>query len=707
MSAPSRLFLDFECEYDSVRTIKKMTLRQYLAAAPVIGCAVAEDDEAPVWFSADSTDWPGFVEELARRAADPSTVFVAHNAAFDIRVQRFGWTRKYGPISVPQPHRVHCSLEMSMAAFPCQPGGYALASLARTLNLGMEKLKMPWHGAPQADWDRYCCGDVELCRRVYRMSYPRLHADEVRVAELANAARELYFEVSDTAVSAAMTDFSTVAGESVAAAVATLGEGGEQAYGFDGEVVRSVKPQTLKKMLVESLGFSTQSISFKKINPEKLRQAPDAAKVLKDTERANKALSHKRRVRVFSNVETVDAELGYYRAHTGRFSSPSVGKGLNLHNIPKRDKRLAKVIRTMFRLPDGLVAVRGDLANVEYRGECWLTDCEHGFRLFDANPFADPYLGFGNNATGRTFTRADAIRQAFKAAVLGYGYLMGLPRAIEEMLKTLADPANGVSEADLAAVVAAQGWLPPKKPFFTAAVTKTRAPLTVATAVYHLRDRFHAIHPEFKRLAIWLERLANMSLGTLEPQRLLDEMYTVVGAPDPNKILVTWDTSFGPDVKTLRVRCGSWGAPTITWRDLQMAVTPNGGACLHAMHEKKGLRPLTANLLIENVVQSWARNALCAGQLELERRGFPYQLSVHDEIMLIVPQEPKAILAAKQALVDVFGPGNKLGYDWAVLIDPKEINVSKTLYEIDMNKLMPEWWEKLAAGDPKTLEVLP
>ena len=31
-------------------------------------------------------------------------------------------------------------------------------------------------------------------------------------------------------------------------------------------------------------------------------------------------------------MDLVPCELGYFRPHTGRFSSPSVGKGLNLHN---------------------------------------------------------------------------------------------------------------------------------------------------------------------------------------------------------------------------------------------------------------------------------------------------------------------------------------------------------------------------------------
>jgi hypothetical protein len=107
------------------------------------------------------------------------------------------------------------------------------------------------------------------------------------------------------------------------------------------------------------------------------------------------------------------------------------------------------------------------------------------------------------------------------------------------------------------------------------------------------------------------------------------------------------------------------------------------------MHSSKGYRPLTKNVIIENVTQSAARNALCAGQLQLRDEGYHYQLSVHDEVLLVVPRRAEDVRRAREALLRVFGPGNSLGYEWAVVIDPSEINVSQSLYEeeTDWNNL--------------------
>jgi hypothetical protein len=131
----------------------------------------------------------------------------------------------------------------------------------------------------------------------------------------------------------------------------------------------------------------------------------------------------------------------------------------------------------------------------------------------------------------------------------------------------------------------------------------------------------------------------------------------------------------------------------------------------------KGYRAFKPTLAIENVVQSAARNGTCAGKLLLEDR-YPYIMSVHDEVMLIVPNTPDEVLGARNALIDVFGPGRLPGWDWSVVLDPSDINVSSSLYEVGVGNLLPptpdgkprpssEWWEQLAAGNHSLLENLP
>jgi hypothetical protein len=697
------LFIDFETAYSPEVTLRKMTLRKYLEKTRVLGMAMAIDDGPVSYHAADAL--PAVYSDLQRIALDPQWVVVAHNAAFDLRVWR-------DLCNLPWPVNAFCSLELACAAFPCQPGGYGLRNLAKTLNLGVgEKLEIDLAKASRGGMDdklaAYCARDVELCRAVYNLCVPRLCPEEREIARMCMDVRELHFEILPDAVQTAYLDFTTIANEAANEAVEALGDDGQEAFGREGDDVKSVKPATFKDLLRENLGFSTESISFKKLNPEKLRSSPGATLALKAAEQANKALSHKRRVKVFTGITRVDVELGYYRAHTGRFSSPQPGcKGINLHNLAKRNKKVAKAIRSMFSFPEGYCAVRADLANVEYRVEGLLTGCEHTAKLFGSDLLADPYLGFGNQATGRIWTKADAIRQLFKACVLGLGYLMSFARFVEELLKSLADPTFGVTVADLEAVVAAQGWGAPNTPYFKGVVTRTRAPLPVAIVAYHMRELFLRMHPEFERTARWLEGTVARAYSALDGARAIEEAYAQSNAPDRSLLDLQWAGGlYGPGTKNIRIRCGKWYQPTVTWRDLAMKETEYG-VQLCALHQTKGYRPLTKNVMIENIVQSAARNAMCEAQLALRHEGYPYQLTVHDELMLIGPRNPEWVLGAREALLRVLGPGNNLGWGWSILVNPAEINVSKTLYETDMDKIEKGWWDKLAAGDATMLDKL-
>lgn len=698
------LYIDFECRYEPKRLdLKSCTLREYLERTEITAVAWAVDD-GPLCYcmgvpDQQTLDWWGHI------ATDDSWCVCAHNAAFDVRV----WRLKLG---LPQPRVVHCTLELACAAFPNQPGGYKLAALAETLNLGASKLEIDLReGHHTEDQLREYVGrDVELCRKLHGYCVGRLHPAEIRVAELANDVRELHFEIDPGRVDAALTTFDSVVADEAAAVAGIIGDA---AFGKDGETIKSIKPHTLKAQLRDQLGFRTQTTSKKLINPEKLRRNSRASKVIDGVSRANKALSHKRRTKVFDGRLIVDAELGYFRAHTGRYSSPSTGKGLNLHNLPKRDYDIAKAIRSCFRLPRELCWVRADEANVEYRVEGLLTGAQHTVKLFTGDVMADPYLGFGYEATGKMFSKKDAIRQLFKAAVLGLGYGMGLKTFTGELLKALADPKSGITLPDLERVAEDQGWRCPSTPYAKRVVTELGCPVLVVTIAHHMRERFHRVHPEFKLFADWLV-LAAETFSRARPEnyeRTLDWMYRQPGAPDKNMVeLIPCADTYGPGTRSLRVRCGPWFAPTVTWRDLDVRRMPSGGMALSFVQSGgKPPKAISPNLLIENVVQSAARNATCMAKLMLNERGYPYIMSVHDEIMLAVPRDAGAVLQARQDLIEVCGPGGELaqhGWGWSAIINPYEINVSESLFEVDMDKITPGWWDKLPTT-PSLLEALP
>ncbi len=692
------LYIDYECHMSKRNSLPKRTLRKYLGDSHVL-CVAYATDNGPVRCCLADND--GKINEDVQRffalvAVDPEWTVVAHNAAFDVRVWRI-------LCGLPQPSKVHCTLELACAAFPNQPGGHSLDNLSRTLNHPygpkIDTVKGIMSLTP-AQLAAYCTHDVVLCRMIHQKCLPRLHPKEIELAEYTNAVRECHFEVDADAVAAAMDEFGELAAERAQEALDEFkaeGVDGADSFGlFEGGAIKSVKPHAMRAALLEGFGFDTPTISFKKMNPEHLRANESPARILKAAEGANKALSHQRNMRKFVGVTEIDAELGYFRAHTGRFSSPSPGcKGLNLHNCPKRDKRLAKLIRSLFRLPSGLCFVRGDLSNVEYRIEGLLSGSEYVASMFTENIFADPYSRFGHAATGIQTTKDDSLRQIFKNCVLGLGFLMGLYRWMCELAKLIADPTlkPRVTLQDMDAMCVAMRWGPPSDPYVKAAMAKARVPWQVASVAYHTRELFHEIHPEFSRLARWLEfatNQLNQCDNHDQAKHRLDRLYAQHNAPKRELLELFWDDSF--EGKTVRVRCGLWPAPTVTWRDLGVRVFDSGRCCMAFMNGKKGYWPLSPNLLIENVCQGAARNALCTGVLTLRDMGYPYNLHVHDEDMLIVPSTPADVLAAKADLLSVFGPNAMPGWDWSVVINPSEVNVSQSLYETDCGA---DWWTAL------------
>lgn len=740
----SYLYFDVENRMTTTVNLRRMTLRQYLRAAPMIGFSYACDDGEPLWVDCDDDGLLPLAvrEDLTAAALDPNVVWVGHNAAsYDVRAFRFQQ-------GIPQPRAIDDTLELAMCAFPNQPGGYSLKRLAQTLGLSQEKIEIdlkamcrtwPLPAANRAAIRHYGTGDTVLAREVHRRVLPRIPERELAICRLCNAVRELHLVVRPEKVDAAFEGFSAAAAQSILEAMKSLDKDGEEiedtrlAFGWEREpgtlgeddpgVPRSIKAEKLKALLLERLGFDTRTISYKKINPVHLAANERAATALQQASRANKALSHKRRTNVFVGVPVVDVELGAWRAHTGRFSSPSTGRGVNLHNQAKRDKVIAKAMREMFELPAGLCMVRADEANVEYRMMGWLTHCRHVVELFERNVFADPYAEFGYAATGQRVTKEDPARQVYKAAVLALAFAMGIGTWMSQLLLLIADRINEVSLEDLERICAAQGWEPITDRWALAQQTKIHAPTPVAMTAFYTRKKFHEIHPEFMLLGKWLMTTVQAVSAAVDPELAIEHAYNSPNAPDRNRLNLSIDP--GLSGRTIRATCGPW-TQTVAWRDIGLHDT-NFGFCLSTVQAgNKGFRKITPNIVLENVASTCARNSICAAKLELSRRGWHYLLSVHDELQIVCSRDRATVLAARRDLIEVLGPGNALGFDWAAVINPDEINVSQSLFERPMGemlapigeklvkgKLKPvyppdsEWWRRLEAGETALLDVLP
>jgi hypothetical protein len=677
-------------------TLKKLPLFNYLDRAPVLGIAFAFDDEDPEWFV--GADLPVIQDQMHAACIADDVTWVAHNAAFDTRVL----TRALG---LPYPKHVLCTLELCCAAYPNHPGGYSLKNMSETLNLQTKKtglgdqvMKM----SPE-ELELYCRRDVMMCREIFQFAMKRLDPREVATAEAANRVRGLSLLVNREKIKAASQAFSALSLSETLALQEVLEDPEGEAVGRDDSgVPKSLKPAVLKRLLLDHLGYETRSITMRKNNPEKLRQNAPAQSALSHAERANKAFTQSRKAKLFTSCDEVPMELGYYRATaTGRYSSPSVGKGLNLLAMNKRDPVVSKAMREIFSLPDHLCFVSADEMNVEHRVQALIMGAEHSRLLFELDVMTDPYSAFWFACTGQRVSKKDPARQIAKAAVLSLGFMVGIQTWMSMLALSLADPTFKVALADLEKICVEQRWSKPKDQWLLAAQTKLRCADAVATVAYHTRELFHKVHPEFKIVTLWLERTVHQlaACGTqAQADRVLDSAYSSHSAPKREMIDVSWDPSY--EGSTVRVNCGGHWQPTVTWRDLALRPTKFNGVAMTFMSGRKGFRPLTKNILAGTITQSAARNASVQAKALLADRGYTHIMSVHDELKLIVPRTVNAVKKARQDMLEVLGPNGELAkhWKWSVVIDPHDITCSRTLHEVHQDAA---WW------DNPDLETLP
>lgn len=645
---------------------------------------------------------PATVAKLCRLATRPDVVFVAHNSAFDIRALHYQW-------DMPWPTWEICTKDLACGAWPNQPGGYSLDNLSRCFPFVPSKIEIDLREGMHTPEEvrEYVVRDVEACAALYWAAVGRLSDEELRIAAATAHARNLSLVIDRDKGRKAVEAFARRTKEQATEAAKALSVQDaadlQSVFGFDGSEVRSIKPHGVKALLLDRLGFETDTISSKKINPTQLRKNPKAGAVVGSLSKANSALSHTRRVRAFLNDAMVDLNLSYAGSHTFRWTSQTAGKGINFLNLPKHDRHVAPLIRGMLSLSDSLSLVRADAMALEYRMNCWLTGCQHGVALFDSDPFADAYVGFGDAATGHRCDKKDPIRQVWKMTVLGLGFLMYIRTHALNLSRMLAGEAAAaeakgekpkISVDDFRDICRRNGWVLHRTPYIDRVLRETGMDTAVLTVAQKTYDLFHAVHPEFRRFADWLEWAVQTLLRN--PQA---DVYRRRTAPDPDRVWIEVDDTLTG--RSLRVRCGPWYQPTLVWRDVGVRADRYGEVCLCSVKAgNRGYQKMSPNILIENVVQSAGRNAIADGMLALCDR-HRYILNVHDEVLLAVPFTCPDVLRAMLDLVRVYGPGGVVSkkWGWTCLINPDEVNVSRSLWEDDVRGIAPDFWSRIAAGD--------
>lgn len=316
--------------------------------------------------------------------------------------------------------------------------------------------------------------------------------------------------------------------------------------------------------------------------------------------------------------------LRYWGAHTGRWSG---GEGINLQNLGDRGHALISMIREMLLAPEGHSLVIWDLSAIEAVSLAYVAGQDNvvqQFRELFNNPAAitDPYTNFATEVLGWSVRKPSKTgipdiekrmkwgRSVGKIGVLGCGYGMGGEKAHAyakgEIDRAMADRIVKTYRSSNTKIT--QFWKDVEGAFLW--TVKYGRPCEMARGL-----RFES-RPDCDLVL------------TLPNGRELHYHRVKIKADERGDKLEVWN---GKEHKWDHL----WGG-TIT----------------------------------ENIIQAFARDILAEAFLRIEERGFRVGLHVHDEIILVVPDDrvEEANRVAKEELTrtPVWAPGIPLGAEGVV-----------------------------------------
>jgi DNA polymerase len=306
--------------------------------------------------------------------------------------------------------------------------------------------------------------------------------------------------------------------------------------------------------------------------------------------------------------------LNYYGAHTGRWSA-SKGSGLNLQNL-KRNSFLRKAIKA----PQGYTLVVCDLSQIEPRVLAYLADYEALLEIFSSGQ--DAYAAFGAqmfNIPNLSKESHPTLRQSAKSALLGCGYGMGWASFSAQLITgflgappTMYDKAFakqlGVTEHNIESFL---GWERNIEIMNNIPHTCTQNELLIhCLAAKEIINKYrYAAQPV---VSFWelCNSLIPYSISEGKPYEYKCLIFEKERIILPSGLALRY-----PSIKNKADAQGR----------LQWSYGPD---------EKK----LYGGKLVENIVQAVARCVMTDGMLRIQER-YPCVLTVHDEVVALVPEE--------------------------------------------------------------------
>ena len=610
------LVVDFETRWDSKDyTLSKMTTEEYVRSPMFKAFGIGYK-----WLNEDTTTWvthddiPSWVSSI-----DWENINVlAHNAQFDVSI--LCW--RYGA----KPAYILDSLSMARALRGVEVGN-SLAKLAEDYGLPPKGQAVhSTNGLSEITYEMekelavYCEHDVELCAQIFRNlmgevdgGFPQSELDliDMTLKMFVFPTLELDKEMLDEAIKDEKTKREALL-EKINIDETALASNDKFA-----EVLKELgvePPLKISKTTgKETYAFAKNDALFQAL----LNSSNEDIALLCEARLKVKSTLERTRAQRFADISqrgALPVPLNYYGAHTGRWSA-SKGSGLNLQNL-KRNSFLRKAIQA----PQGKTLVVCDLSQIEPRVLAYLADYETLLEIFASGQ--DAYSAFGAQMFGIPDLNKEThptLRQSAKSALLGCGYGMGWASFSAQLLTgflgappTMYDKAFakqlGVTQADAEDFV---GW--------------ERNMELLGKIPHTCTDRELAVHSLAAKKII---------------EKYREAAHPVVSFWELCSSLIKHSLADG---KTYEYKCLTF--------EKERIILPSGLALrypnLKGIADDKGRmqwfygpdeKKLYGGKLVENIVQAVARCVMTDGMLRIQER-YPCVLTVHDEVVVLVPEE--------------------------------------------------------------------
>lgn len=613
------LVVDFETRWSkSDYTLSKMTTEEYIRddRFKAFGIGWKEyGQEGFYWVTHDNL--PQWVESIDWSR----TAVLAHNAQFDVAI--LSWVYKVQPafifdsLSMARALRgveVGNSLKILAAYYGLPPKGEAVHDTD-----GLEEL-------PQNVEDElaaYCLHDVFLCEEIFNIlnaelegGYPKseLKLIDMTLRMFTDPVLELDKEMLNEAI---------VDERSKREAILKKVNIDETALASNDQFAG----------VLEALGVSPPKKISKTTGKEAFAFAKTDAlfQALLNSDNEDVSLICEARLKVKSTLErtraqrfidisqrgTLPVPLNYYGAHTGRWSA-SKGSGLNLQNL-KRGSFLRKSIQA----PEGYTLVVCDLSQIEPRVLAYLADFTPLLTIFSSGQ--DAYAAFGAQMFGIPTLTKDThpdLRQSAKSALLGCGYGMGWASFAAQLLTgflgappTMYDKAFakqlGVTGQDMQDFIS---WEKNLEKMNEIPHTCTKDELLIhCVAAKKIIDIYRATSQDV--VAFWQlcndSILSCLSRGKEYKYKCITFKKEAIELPS------------GLSIRYPNLEGHADNKGRVQWQ--------YGG------DDKNKPKKLYGGKIVENIVQAVARCVMTDGMLRIQRR-YPCVLTVHDEVVVLVPE---------------------------------------------------------------------